>query len=410
MAGKITEKYEYKTSIITSYSGKEQRIKTRQHPRHYLSYDYSAMDEFQAQWLRGIMRTKQTDVYRIPMWQDVTHLREDHLGGKALYIDHKSMYCFDNCDALLIFKHDDHLQKTNIAREIRAYNDGIIGMRRPINTPLSKLNTWVYPLRRCAIQPASDVKYVFHKGTEVTLNFEDLLYKVNANTQLPYKYVNDYEYAPYFNKFNMPLELNNKLVFTFMPQWLDESSVTFGVNKYAQKLDNTTGAFFYDLISPRSVDMHSMELYLGCREMINNMKRFYHKVGGMYKSFYCPSWAQDFTICADIDKKDNFFYTEYNNLYKYYVGNPREKKAIIFTRDFQCHIVDILAYNFEDMKDGKKWGKIMLKAPMGVDIKMKDIYLLSYLNLVRLNSDELSFDYESHEVAKLSLTFMEVDE
>lgn len=405
MAGKITEKYEYKTSIIASYSGKEQRIKTRQHPRHFLSYDYSAMDEFQAQWLRGIMRTKQTDVYRIPMWQDVTHLRTDHVGGKALYIEERSMYQFDNCDALLVFKHDDHLQKTNLAREIRRYEDGIIGMRRPIHEPLDLRNTWIYPLRRCAIQPASDVNYVFHKGTEVTLNFEDLLYKVNESTQIPHKYVDEFQPTELFNKFNLPLKLDDKLVFTITPQWVDEGSLSLTINKYAHKLDNTTGAFFYDLISPKSADIHSMDLYLMCREMINNVKRFYHKVGGMYKSFYCPSWVQDLTPCRDIKKEDNFIYTEYNNLYKYYVGNPRQKKLVILTKDFQSHIVDILAYNYED-----KLGKIMLKAPVGIDIALKDIYMISYMNLVRLNSDDLSLDYESHEVAKTQLTFLEVDE
>ena len=37
---KITETYEFNTNILTSYSGREQRIKTRQYPRHMFSYDY----------------------------------------------------------------------------------------------------------------------------------------------------------------------------------------------------------------------------------------------------------------------------------------------------------------------------------------------------------------------------------
>ena len=45
MAGNsITEKYEYKTLILTSYDGHEQRIKNRQYPRHFVTYDYPAMD------------------------------------------------------------------------------------------------------------------------------------------------------------------------------------------------------------------------------------------------------------------------------------------------------------------------------------------------------------------------------
>ena len=41
---KITERYEFKTDIITAWDGHEQRIKTRQLPRHFLTYDYSAMN------------------------------------------------------------------------------------------------------------------------------------------------------------------------------------------------------------------------------------------------------------------------------------------------------------------------------------------------------------------------------
>ena len=38
----IVEKFEFNTSILTSYDGHEQRIKTRQYPRHYVSYKYDA--------------------------------------------------------------------------------------------------------------------------------------------------------------------------------------------------------------------------------------------------------------------------------------------------------------------------------------------------------------------------------
>ena len=80
----ITEKYEYKTDIITSYDGHEQRIKTRQEPRRFLSYDYDAMSCYEAQWLRGLGRMRQTDTYYVPMWQSPVYLVDEHMAGKAL--------------------------------------------------------------------------------------------------------------------------------------------------------------------------------------------------------------------------------------------------------------------------------------------------------------------------------------
>ena len=43
----ITEKLSFQTDIIQSYSGKEQRIKVRQYPRKFYTYNYDAMDKFQ---------------------------------------------------------------------------------------------------------------------------------------------------------------------------------------------------------------------------------------------------------------------------------------------------------------------------------------------------------------------------
>ena len=85
---KITERYEFKTDIITAWDGHEQRIKTRQLPRHFLTYDYSAMNAYQAQWLKGMNRIRQSDLYYIPMWHNPAYLAEVFVAnGKALYIE-----------------------------------------------------------------------------------------------------------------------------------------------------------------------------------------------------------------------------------------------------------------------------------------------------------------------------------
>ena len=104
---KITETFEFKTSILRAYDGHEQRIRTRQNPRHFLSYDYSAMNSGEAQWLRAQARARQTDVCHVPMWQNVAYLSTEFFGGNYLYIDPEYMCGFANCDAIEIFVTDD---------------------------------------------------------------------------------------------------------------------------------------------------------------------------------------------------------------------------------------------------------------------------------------------------------------
>ena len=199
-------------------------------------------------------------------------------------------------------------------------------------------------------------------------------------------------------------------MFPFSPQWTESDSVSLSVNKKAQKVDNTTGIFLYDLINNRSYDTHSMKLVLWNKEMINNMKKFFFRVSGMYKSFYCPSWVDDIEPCADIKAGIGAIYTTYNKMYKFYQNNNRTKKVIIFTKDFRVHISEITSYGYEDMNDGEKWGKILLRTPFEYDIPLNNILMISYLNLVRLDSDTLSISYETHETAEIDLVFREVDE
>ena len=141
---RITEKIEYLTDIITAYDGSEQRIKLRQLPRYSYSYDYDAMNEYQAQWLRGQTRMRQSDLWYIPMWHSPAYLSEDFVEhGKLLHIDSDYMYNFRNCDYIEIFFGDDFKQLSNIVREVHSYVDGGIRLKKKIDQRLFTENTFI---------------------------------------------------------------------------------------------------------------------------------------------------------------------------------------------------------------------------------------------------------------------------
>ena len=131
---KITEKFEFKTNILTSYSGYEQRIKTRQYPRHFLTYDYDAMDGFEAQWLRAQARLKQNVPYFIPMWHDVAYLEKDYTkNDKELFIQPEFMYGFRDCQYIEIFSGDDVTQGgINQVRKVTRYIGNAIVIKQGI--------------------------------------------------------------------------------------------------------------------------------------------------------------------------------------------------------------------------------------------------------------------------------------
>lgn len=414
MAGnKITEAFEYKTDIITSYDGHEQRIQTRQHPRHLLTFDYPSMNAMEAQWLRGLTRMKQSVIKYIPMWHNVFYLTEDYKYNPnetdiRLYIEPSALYDLMDCEAIEIFNKDDPRQEQNIVKVIHSFGKDSIRLKNPILVDLDKRNTFIYPLRKCSIQPMSGLQYIYSNGSNVSLSFEDLIEKSSLN--MPSSIYVDEE-SEFRNKWNLPLSCDTREIFLFMPQWVEDSSVELSVEKAVNRLDTETGMFWYDLKNNKSYDVMTFNITLMNKAEIHNMIRFFKRMKGMARSFYVPTWVNDIELCEDIKQGKNFIYTNFNKLKTLYANNGRFKKLVIFTKDWQSYIVDVIAYLTETRtSENKQYGKIMLGRTIRQTIPYDNILMCSYLDIVRFDSDNLQLNYETNNVANVTLTMREVDE
>jgi hypothetical protein len=406
---KITEKFEFKTSIITAYEGQEQRIKLRDLPRHYLSYDYSSMSAIQAQWLRGVLRMRQSNTLYIPMWHSPIHLQNDVVqGSKAIYIEESGMINLNRCQYIMVFDKDDYKQN-NVTYKINSFgSNGLVGLESGTTKELKRINCFIFPLIRCSIQPTTGLNYVFANGTEVSVNFEDIMDMTTIYVPDEYMFNYDEDYNTR-NNYNLPLTINSREVFLNKPQWISDDSLTLSIDKNTTKLDNDTGIFVYDLKNNLSYDKTSMNFYLMSKKEINNMIRFFHRMYGSLKSFYIPSWVNDISPCRNINTGTNYIYTDFDELYKFYSSNNRKKKIVIFTKDMRSYVYDILTYSYEII-DGYKYGKIILASYVTTSILLTDIKIISYINLVRFNEDSLTLNYESNIVAQTTVVFKEVDD
>jgi hypothetical protein len=413
-AMKITEKYEFKTDILTSYDGTEQRLKLRQYPRHYLTYDYSAMDLYQAQYLRGCMRMRQTDMWYVPMWHSPAYLAENFVAdGMALKVDPKYLYGFDECEYLTIHIVDDATDSLgkNITRAINRYTETEIELQTRIKKRLLIENTFIYPLRRCIIQPSLGSTYGWSNGTEVALAFEDL--NVKSKIHLPYSIRYEYEnISEQYNRWKLPTVFNGKEVFFVEPKWIEDNDNQLTVGKNTFRMDNETGIFMYDLKNNHSYDTHSYEMLFETRPKISNLIKFFKRMCGRYKTFYMPTWGNDFQVTRDIVAGQHAIYTDFKRLYKFYNGNGTKKYIVIFTKDWKSYIYQIMSYSYETVINAGssvKYGKLLLQETITKSLRVDDILMCSYFNLVRFDEDELTIDYESNIVARVNIAVKEVD-
>ena len=419
MAGtKITEKLEFLTDIITSYDGSEQRIKLRQSPRKFYSFDYDAMNEQQAQWLKGVPRIRQSDTYYVPMWHQEMRLSEDCQNSLAntLPIDNIYMNHMEGVEWIEVFKRDDPEQDgfqtdsgvltSNRIYRVIGFTYGYIIIQGHLDETFLQANTWIYPLRKCSIQPIEKLNYVFARGSSVTFNFEDLLFESTLTLPSVYK---DYDYdIEQFNRFNLPTTFNDKEVFLYSPQWENDSDYMLKVEKNTVKLDSESGIFLYDLKNASSYDINTLPLMLRNLKMVDNLKRFFINHAGRYKSFYAPTWVTDFELCSNIVAGRNYILTTYTAYYKYWTTNTRKKYIVVFTKSWNSYIFKIDSFTYV-VENGVKKGKVILDNTINLSILLSNIWMVSFFNLVRFDSDDLTLNYETTEVAHTDVVLREVD-
>ena len=218
--GTIQERLSFLTDIITSYDGHEQRIKLRNVPRRQYIYSYDAMNKYDANWMRNILRIPRTEIYYVPLWHRHVKLSEKFFSGSsALYIEADYTYSFFNCDMLEIFYTDEPISMTsnkNLCRRIKRISEGIVALTTRISRDMSPLNTNIFPIRPCYITTEDAIDCVYSNGASGTLTFTDTL--TDSIVSFPSSLSNTYQQFNGFNKFNFPLTYNNHPVCFFTPQ------------------------------------------------------------------------------------------------------------------------------------------------------------------------------------------------
>ena len=139
------------------------------------------------------------------------------------------------------------------------------------------------------------------------------------------------------------------------------------------------------------------------------MIKFFKHVKGRFKSFYCPTWVNDFEVAFDIKGKSNYINVELSEMSRYYLNYGRKKKIVVFTKDYKSYVADILSYSYDTIND-KEYGRLVLATSFPVSLNKSNICMVSFLNLVRFDSDEMILNYETNTVATVELSMKEVDD
>jgi hypothetical protein len=404
MADTIIETLEFKTQIHTSWDGNEQRMALRNYPRRAVAYDYQGMTPAQSQYLRALTYAKQTEKIEIPLWHAGCPLNENAYTNFAkLKVGITDLWQFRGCEGVLFWKGDEAGGDRYFLETINA--DGYLKLSELLEKDYSMSGTVVYPVSYGSLKSEDDYTIQTSCYASMSLNFDLMpdypIYPMpttlNEDNFEPWEITTPYQIA-------IPSVYLGVPIFPIMPTWDDDITAKFTRN--ANKLDNDSGILEYDLKSLYSSETKDLDYILSSKSEINNFQRFFTHCKGMLKSFYAPTWLDDMTLTESAPIGQSYLMVSWPMFYKYYASMTRRKTIIVFMKSGNIKILPVAGYSTDTTGN---FGKVYLDSPLTTNLLFKDIAMISFFCRYRFGSDILTTNYETTEIAKVTVPLVEVN-
>lgn len=398
---KISETMEFLTQMHTTWDNSEQRAALRTRPRRSISYDYIGIEPWQSQYIRAMAYAKQTQLMQIPLWHAAYCTKRGFISGDStIAVEPSVMWQFRGCSFVQLWTSD----KTGgaIYPINMLFGDGTINLKKNLPNFWAR-GTVITPLPYAILSQENKFSSVSSDLSSMTMSFE--LMRETQAPQIPNGLGQDYdEKVKLRYGQNLSKTYDGYELFLTPPAWNNEITANFKRNAY--RMDNETGSFLYDLRSNNPTETREIEYVLSSRSEINNMQRFFCRCMGRLHSFYAPTWLNDVELAVDANEGDLYLLTKWPEYYRYFQNISRRKCLIVFYKDGTAEILKLSGYSTDNTGN---FGKIFLNSTLKRAINRSSVALISFLCKYRLNTDTMTTDYETVELATSSLSFAEVD-
>lgn len=394
---------EFLTQIHTAWDGTEQRAGLRPVPRRSISYEYIGVKTWQSQYLRALTYSQQTQLLQFPLWHATTSLsRNAYVGDTTLHIPIDRLWGSRDAGAIMTWK-DDDVGGTVLPLNTIA-SDGTLGLSKMLKENCRVGVTVITPIVWGVLR--QEDKYINMHSTLTTMQINVELIANQGAPGFPAA-MDEYHNEPVPQPWGtgLPATYQGAEVFLTPPPWTDNMNANFTRN--ANRLDNQSGIFQYDLKSTDPSETKEIEYVTTSRKEISNLQRFFCRCKGRLKSFRAPTWLSDVELAEDAPAGQSYLLARWPLYWKYYANGQRRKTLVAFMRGGSGRLLKIAGYAMDET--GQR-GKIYLDDPLTMPLRREDVAMLSYLCRYRLGSDTLVTDYESVDVATMDISMIEVSE
>lgn len=372
------EGYHWLTDITTSWNGTEQRRRLRGRPRYDAEYDIDIWGA-DARTLANALVNWQNRVFAAPNWLQMTPITAEAIvGATVLQVDTKDRG-FVSGEYLYIESLDGGFETVGV--------DTITPTAITIKTQLSRgfsIGDRVYPVITGNVNDSIDIENLTDAVRNVTL-------RLNGDVQ-------SHNPPLYATNYPVGLQYKGKEVFPFKHNWSDSIKLQIVANQ--DKIDFDVG---YKRLIQKGLSLSNMgvKTVLRNREQLARMKAFLSRRCGRQKSFFASSRLQDFRIVEEYTTNAKYLYLRNDGL-TMHMRNLQPYVEIVTPS--ATHHRQILM--FEDT--GNNVCRATLDETINANFLPDDVTRMSQLYLVRLGSDDITFEYQSDTVATVAMTIQQV--
>lgn len=369
----ISERLEWKTDVITSYKGQEQRRALRRAPRRFAEFYTGAVEPNDRRIMETAIFGWGSKNWALPIWWDGREITQEvPLGAFTIFAD--TVYAdFQAGLPALLYTDSLHYEAVDISQ---VFTDRIT-----IVTPTIQswpAGTILYPIRSAKIDGSVAVE-----RWDGAASFERIRF--------------NFERAAAYAESQGSASHNGYPVLELAPNWVEAPQLTY--DRKTMIFDPQVGRRSYEDESGVPFMTQSQRYTFLTKQESDSWRKYIYAMRGSQRAMYVPTWTSDLQVVSVIEANALAIDAQHTNR-TLLVGQAAGRRNIrIKLTSGQVFYRAITGSS--ELNDSTE--RFNISQAFGIRIQPSEIALVSYMSLSRFDSDAFEFAWWSGDVCDVSV-------
>lgn len=377
-ASGMRETLQWRTSLTTSFSGKEQ-VKSLRSPRRIFEYALQLLDRREAALYDQLLFGWSARMFTVPIWNEGASLASaSPMGSSVLDVD-TSFMTLEAGGNLVLYRGAFDYELA----QVESFTSDSVVLRNTLGQEWAA-GSKIYPMMVGALEPSNansrNSDWYLSASLRITASPGEVPLKlpIVPATQL-YK--------------------GDELYTRFDTNWRD---VMAGSNEAREtRQDNDLGVIRIAPHADYPLRMRSFSWLVSSRAMDLELRAFFARRGGRQYPAWMSSGTDDFVLAAPTIPGSNQLSTAPNQYASLIRQHPAMRHILLVLRDGRR-----LPYEIVDSTDTDGLTILSLDRNFEEVIAPEQLKRISYLGLYRLGADDVTFDRKTDTVAEVAVNFV----